>query len=191
MYAETREGSNPSGSDSNRFDSFVNLPQDMHIQVYVKAEADGTVSLCKTRPDADAVIQLKNTGVIHCKVLTGHLRQSLTCSSPFAMQAVLHEGLQTLPSNFAETATAAAKLHIVDRLSRSVRVMLVHHLEFGLWAILPSHGPRLPSWHGHGLSALLLGLVNGLLHKGGLSGLCPGVVKALLTLKVRKVGLGS
>ena len=69
--------------------------------------------------------------------------------------------------------------------------ILVHHLEFGLGAILPSHGTRLPSWHHRGLSALLLGLTNGLLHKGGLSGLCPGVVKALLALKVGKIGLGS
>ena len=70
-------------------------------------------------------------------------------------------------------------------------VTLVHHLEFGLGAILPSHGACLPSWHYLDLSALLLGLTNGLLHKGGLSGLCPGVVKALLALKVGKVGLGS
>ena len=89
--------------------------------------------------------------------------------------------------NLAETATAAAKLHTVGTLS----VILVHHLEFGLWTILPSHGPCLPSWHSIGLSALLLGLANGLLHKGGLSSLCPGVVKALLALKVGKVGLGS
>ena len=70
-------------------------------------------------------------------------------------------------------------------------VMLFHHLELGLGAILLSHSTCLPGWHSLGVSALLLVLANGLFHKGGLSGFCPWVVKALLALKVGKVGLGS
>lgn len=71
-------------------------------------------------------------------------------------------------------------------------VMLIHHLELGLGTILLSHSTCLPCWHSLGVcGALLLVLANGLFHKGGLSGLCPGVVKALLALKVGKVGLGS
>lgn len=69
-------------------------------------------------------------------------------------------------------------------------VVLMHHLEFGLRAILPSHSTGLPSRHSLRVSALLLGLMNGLLHKGSLPLLCSGVVKALLALKVGKNGLG-
>lgn len=70
-------------------------------------------------------------------------------------------------------------------------IMLIHHLELGLGAILLSHSTCLPGWHSLGVGALLLVLANGLFHKGGLSGLRPWVVKALLALEVGKVGLGS